>query len=131
MTVRRQDGFTLVEVLAALGIFSFAILGLAIGTVTMIRTNQNSHLFTSGMNLGQAKLEEFRSMTSAAFSTLACPSYISIGCSDSAVASGVTFARSWQITANSPAVGVTKVEVKIDWTDYTAHALVLSASVPQ
>jgi len=41
------------------------------------------------------------------------------------------FARSWQITANWPAVGVTKVEVKIDWTDYTAHALVLSASVPQ
>jgi type II secretory pathway pseudopilin PulG len=128
---QKEDGFTLVEILASLGIFSFAVLGLAIGTVTLIRTNQNSHLFTSGVNLAQAKLEEFRSMTSAAFSGLSCPSFTSTGCSDSAVASGVTFNRSWQITANSPAAGVNQIDVKIDWTDYTERSLTFSASVPQ
>jgi prepilin-type N-terminal cleavage/methylation domain-containing protein len=131
MTIHKKDGFTLVEVLAALGIFSFAVLGLAIGTVTLIRTNQNSHLLTSGVNLAQAKLEELRSMTSAAFSSLSCPSYTTTGCSDSAVASGVTFNRSWKITANSPAAGVSQIDVKIDWTDYVGHSLTFNASVPQ
>jgi prepilin-type N-terminal cleavage/methylation domain-containing protein len=131
MTIHKKDGFTLVEILAALGIFSFAVLGLAIGTVTLIRTNQNSHLLTSGVNLAQAKLEELRSMTSAAFSSLSCPSYTTTGCSDSAVASGVTFNRSWKITANSPAAGVSQIDVKIDWTDYVGHSLTFNASVPQ
>jgi prepilin-type N-terminal cleavage/methylation domain-containing protein len=131
MISQNQDGFTLVEILAALGIFSFAVLGLAIGTVTLIRTNQNSHLFTSGVNVAQAKLEESRSMTSPAFSNLSCPSYTTSGCSDTAVASGVTFNRSWKITANSPAAGVSQIDVKVDWTDYTDHSLTFNASVPQ
>jgi prepilin-type N-terminal cleavage/methylation domain-containing protein len=130
LTIKKDNGFTLVEILAALGIFSFAVLGLAIGTVTMIRTNQNSYLFTTASNLGQAKLEEFRAMSSAAASGLPCPSYGASGCSDTRLGSGVVFTRSWQVTANSPAPGVTKVDVKIDWTDYAPHTLAFTASVP-
>ena len=126
-----DDGFTLIEVLLALTIFSFAVLGLAVGTVTVARTNNNSHLNASAVNLAQAKLEELRSMTSTAFSTLSCPAYTSTGCSDSPVASEKTFARSWKFTANAPVVGVNKIEVKLDWTDYTTQSTVFTASVPQ
>ena len=131
MQISRVDGFTLIEILVAITILSFAVLTLAIGTVSVIRTNQNSHLTTSAINLAQAKLEELRAMTSAAFSGLSCPSYTSTGCSDSPVASTTTFSRSWQFTANSPVTGVNKIDVKVDWTDYTSHTLTFTASVSQ
>jgi prepilin-type N-terminal cleavage/methylation domain-containing protein len=74
MKTKKHDGFTLVEILIAITIFCFAVLGLAIGTVSVIRTNQTSHLRASAVNLAQARLEELRAMTSAAFSGLLCPS---------------------------------------------------------
>ncbi|HTN71895.1 MAG TPA: prepilin-type N-terminal cleavage/methylation domain-containing protein [Methylomirabilota bacterium] len=131
MRISKQDGFTLIEILVAITIFAFAVLGLAIGTVSLIQTNQNSHLNTSAINLAQAKFEELRAMTSAAFAGLSCPSYASTGCSDSPVASGKTFNRSWQFTANSPVTGVNQIDVKVDWTDYISHSLTFTASVPQ
>ena len=74
MKTKKHDGFTLVEILIAITIFCFAVLGLAIGTVSVIRTNQTSHLRASAVNLAQARLEELRAMTSTAFSGLTCPS---------------------------------------------------------
>jgi prepilin-type N-terminal cleavage/methylation domain-containing protein len=127
----QQSGFTLIEVLVALTIFSLAVLGLVIGTVSVARTNNYSHLNASAINLAQAKLEEFRSMTSVAFTALSCPSYTSSGCSDSPVASGQTFARSWQITVNSPVAGVNKIDVKLDWSDYTSHTVTFTSALWQ
>jgi len=124
-----KDGFTLVEILIAITIFCFAVLGLAIGTVSVIRSNQNSHLRASAVNLAQARLEELRAMTSAAFSALSCPS--STPCTDNAVASGVTFTRQWSITTNSPVAGVNRIDVSVNWSDYANQTLTFTASVPQ
>jgi prepilin-type N-terminal cleavage/methylation domain-containing protein len=129
MKIQRDDGFTLVEILIAVTIFCFAVLGLAISTVSVIRTNQTSHLRASAVNLAQARLEELRAMTSAAFSGLSCPS--STPCSDSAVASGVTFTRQWWIITNSPVAGVNRIDVSVNWTDYASQTLTVTASVPQ
>jgi prepilin-type N-terminal cleavage/methylation domain-containing protein len=129
MNINKDDGFTLVEILIALTIFSLAVLGLAMGTVSVIRTNQTSHLRTSAVNLAQARLEELRAMTNTAFSGLSCPS--STPCSDSATASGVTFTRQWWITTNSPVAGVNRIDVSINWTDYASQTLTFTASVPQ
>jgi prepilin-type N-terminal cleavage/methylation domain-containing protein len=122
-------GFTLVEVLVALSIFSFAVLGLAAGTISMTRTNQNSHLNAVAMNLAQAKLEELRAMKNTVFSAISCPSYSTSGCSDTQSASGLSFTRSWMITVDSPAAGMNKIDVKIDWRDYTNQTLTFSSSV--
>lgn len=129
MKIQRNDGFTLLEILIAATIFCFAVLGLAIGTISVIRTNQTSHLRVSAVNLAQARLEELRAMTSTAFSGLSCPS--STPCSDSAVASGVTFTRQWWITTNSPVAGVNRIDVSVNWTDYASQTLTFTASVPQ
>ena len=129
MKTKKNCGFTLVEILIAITIFCFAVLGLAIGTVSVIRTNQTSHLRANAVNLAQARLEELRAMTSAAFSGLSCPS--STPCSDNAVASGVTFTRQWWITANSPVAGVNRIDVTVNWSDYTGQSLTFTASVPQ
>ena len=130
-TITGQAGFTLIEILVAVTIFTFAVLGLAVGTVSVIRTNQNSHLNAAAINLAQAKLEEVRAMKNTVFTALACPTYATSGCSDSPVASGITYTRSWQITANSPVAGINKIDVKIDWSDYTTQRLTFSASVSQ
>jgi prepilin-type N-terminal cleavage/methylation domain-containing protein len=131
MKTINNQGFTLIEIMVAATIFSFAVLGLAIGTVSVIQTNQNSHLQASAINLAQAKLEELRAMTSAAFSGLSCPSFATIGCSDSPVTSGTTFSRSWQITANAPVTGVNQIDVQITWRDYANRSVTFTASVPQ
>lgn len=119
---RHQEGFTLIELLVALTIFSFAVLGLAIGTVSIAQTNNTSHLNAAATNAGQAKMEELGAMSSAAFAALSCP------CTDSVTASGKSFARTWTITANSPVAGVTGVNVQIDWTDYASHMLTFTGS---
>ncbi len=124
-------GFTLVEILVAMTIFSFAVLALGAGTIGLIRNNQTSYLGTSAITLAQTKVEELRAMNTTTFAALACPSYTSTGCSDSPTASGKTFSRSWQITANSPVSGVNQIDVKVDWTDYTTRSMVVSASVAQ
>jgi prepilin-type N-terminal cleavage/methylation domain-containing protein len=129
MKIHKNDGFTLVEILIAVTIFCFAVLGLAIGTISVIRTNQTSHLRASAVNLAQARLEELRAMTGTAFSGLSCPS--STPCSDSATASGVTFTRQWWITTNSPVAGVNRIDVSVNWTDYASQTLTFTASVPQ
>lgn len=129
--IKNDAGFTLVEILIAITIFSLAVLGLAIGTVSIIRTNQTSHLNASAVNLAQSRLEELRAMTSTAFSGLDCPSYSTTGCSDSLVTSGTSFSRSWQITKNSPVTGVNRIDVRIDWTDHASQSMTFTAAVPQ
>jgi prepilin-type N-terminal cleavage/methylation domain-containing protein len=126
-----SGGFTLIEIMVAITIFTFAVLGLAAGTVSVIRTNQNSHLHAVAVNLAQAKFEELRSMSRTAFSALSCPTFASAGCSDTQAASGTTYTRSWQITANSPVMGVNKIDVKVDWRDYANQSLTFTAAVPQ
>jgi type IV pilus assembly protein PilV len=124
-------GFTLIEILVALTLFTVAVLGLAVGTVTITRTNHNSHLNAAAINIAQAKLEELRAMKNTFFTTLSCVDYSTSGCSDIQAASGKTFTRSWKITANSPAAGMNKIDVKIDWTDYTTQSMTFSSSVAQ
>lgn len=131
MKISNDSGFTLIEIMVAATIFSFAVLGLAIGTVTVIQTNQNSHLQASAINLAQAKLEEFRAMTNSSFAGLSCPSFNTTGCKDTPVAAGTTFARSWQITPNSPVTGVSQVDVVITWMDYASRSVAFTAAVPQ
>jgi type IV pilus assembly protein PilV len=122
---RGAAGFTLVEILVAMTIFAIGVLGLAAGTMNVLRTNSTSQLSTSAINLAQSKIEELRAMSAAAFAGLSSPG------SDTATASGKTFNRTWQITANSPVAGVTKIDVTVGWTDYTSRSVTVSASVAQ
>ncbi|HEY7555792.1 MAG TPA: prepilin-type N-terminal cleavage/methylation domain-containing protein [Candidatus Binatia bacterium] len=133
--MRNQNnlGFTLVEILVSVLIFSFAVLGLAIGTVTLTRTNADSHLRASAINVAQARLEELKAMSPAALTALvaACTSISSAGCNDTFSASGITYGRRWWFAANSPIVGVNRIDVKVDWTDHGSRTLTFTAAVPQ
>jgi prepilin-type N-terminal cleavage/methylation domain-containing protein len=125
----RIDGFTVIEVLVAMAIFSVAVLGLAVGATTVMRANQTSYFNTVATNLAQDKLEQFKAMPSTSLPS--CPLYTSPGCSDTQSASGLTFTRSWQITPNTPTAGVTQINSKIEWTDYKYNTLTIYSAVKQ
>jgi type II secretory pathway pseudopilin PulG len=133
MRLQKSEAFTLVETLVAMTIFAFAVLGLAIGTVTLTRTNADSHLRATAINVAQARLEELKAMNAATLTTLAaaCVSSSSSGCNDTYSASGTTYDRRWWFTANSPVLGVNRIDVRINWSDHQSRSLTFGAAVPQ
>ena len=133
MRIHNNQGFTLIEILVSLTIFSVAVLGLAIGTVTLTRTNADSQLRASAINVAQARLEELKAMNPATLTALVatCTSVSSSGCNDNFSASGLTYNRRWWFAANSPVVGVNRIDVKVDWTDHGSRTLTFTAAVPQ
>jgi len=124
----QSGGFTVIEVLLSMAIFSIAILGLSAGAVSVMRANKTSYFQTTALNLAQDKLEELKATTVTALPS--CAEYTD--CSEvTPPYSGATFTRSWKITADAPVVGVIQFDVKVDWTDYTAKSMTISSSVKQ
>jgi len=121
-----REGFTLLEVLVAMAIFSVAILGLAIGATSILRANQTSYFNTVAANLAQDKLEELKARTVA--NIISCSS----NCDSPALTyKNVTFTRTWIVTANSPTNGVNRLDVSVQWKDYTNHTLTASSAIRQ
>jgi prepilin-type N-terminal cleavage/methylation domain-containing protein len=124
-----NPGFTLIEVLVAIGILTGVLLGLAMGASSVIRANKSSYGNTLATTLAQDKLEELKSRTSSALPI--CPLFTTSGCSDSVTQAGTTFARSWQILTNTPATGISQIDVRVTWTDYGNKTVTLSSNIPQ
>ncbi len=117
-----RGGFTLIEILVAMGIFSLVFLGLAAGATTIMRANQTSYFSTAATNLAQDKLEELQAKN---------PLDIIPGGPVTSTVNGVTFTRSWTVAANSPAVGLRRIDVTVSWRDYASHSLTAAVVVKE
>jgi type IV pilus modification protein PilV len=122
--LRSSAGFTLVEVLVAIGILSIGMLGLAVGAIAITRANKTAQFHTMATNLAQDKLEQLKATTIANIST--CSS----SCETAPTYLGVTFTRTWTKTANTPQVGITQISVTVQWTDYTTHTVSVASAMP-
>lgn len=60
-----KAGYSLIEILVALSVFSLTALGLAAGATTVIRTGKVSADFTLATILAQDKLEELCAQSAA------------------------------------------------------------------
>ena len=60
--MRKQEGFTLLEVMIAVLIMSIGLLGLTGLQIVATKTNSFSNQMTVGITLGQDKLEELRNL---------------------------------------------------------------------
>jgi prepilin-type N-terminal cleavage/methylation domain-containing protein len=60
--ILKQEGYTLVEVLVALGILGFGLLAVATMQVTAIKTNARASNLSHGTTLAQAKAEELMNL---------------------------------------------------------------------
>jgi prepilin-type N-terminal cleavage/methylation domain-containing protein len=115
-----HEGFSLIEVLVAIGIFSVAILGLAVGAITITRANKTSQFHTVGTNLAQDKLEQLKASAFAA---------VGAGGDVPPPVQGVAFTRNWTVTNNTATFK--QINVTVQWTDYTPHSLTISSAISQ
>ena len=121
-----RAGFTLIEVLVAISIFAFGMMGLAAGAITITRANKTAQFHTMGTALAQEKLEQLKATTATFVSsctTDSCeatpPSYL-----------GVTFIRQWEVLSNTPQAGLKQITVTVRWTDYIQHEISVISAMP-
>lgn len=129
--LRRQEGFSLIEVLIALAILAVGLLGLALFQTTAIKGNAIAAKWTVASELAQDRLERFRhldwttiqSSVPAGFvpGTPPLPSaYASLGGSvgDNTAVRGTTYYRVWDVTpATTTANSFTTITVWCCWRD--------------
>ena len=60
MKRRRDDGFTLIEVLMAVALMAIALSGIAMTGIVSIQADSRGHLASAATTLAQAKLDELR-----------------------------------------------------------------------
>lgn len=114
-------GFTLVEILVSMAVLAVMVLGLVASATSIMKANKTSYSSTIATSLAQDKLEELRAKT---------PANVNSGGPLVDTVSGVTFTRTWTVTAGSPVVGVKRIDVVVVWTDYMTNSLTVSAVVP-
>jgi prepilin-type N-terminal cleavage/methylation domain-containing protein len=115
MPTSGETGYSLIEILVSLALFSVAALGLAAAAVTTLQAGKISADFTRATILAQDKLEEL------------CGQSLSLGSGADTPEPG--FTRTWSIIPDSPEVGVIQVDVAVSWTAPQPRTVVLATVV--
>ncbi|MBI3301926.1 MAG: prepilin-type N-terminal cleavage/methylation domain-containing protein, partial [Deltaproteobacteria bacterium] len=110
-----RAGYSLIEILVALTLFSVAALGLSAGVATVVRSGKLSEDFTQATILAQDKLEDL------------CAQVVSLNGGSDTPRPG--FTRVWAITPDSPETGVARVDVSVSWGDSPPHTVALTTVV--
>ncbi len=115
---RGTEGFTLLELMIAMGILAVGLLGVATAQLWAIsRTSQSRHL-SQALHLAQQQMELFHATPVASLPVGCNPACddpfnpIQVDGTDA-----TTFTRDWLIEPDTPTVGITRITVSVDWTD--------------
>ena len=129
--LRRQEGFSLVEVLVALSILAVGLLGLAMFQITAIKGNAIAAKWTVATELSQDRIERFRhvawgdivSSNAAGFTVgpPALPVYASLpgAAGDNTIVRGTQYYRVWYVSSN-PTNSLKTITVWSCWRDESA-----------
>lgn len=122
----KSNGFTLIEVLIALIILSISLLSLA-GLMAMTTRNNSfgSHV-TEAVTFAQDKLEEFRAVRPQAPPVGDIPD--GAGADKKTGATGVDYARNWNVATNGDLRTVT---ITVSWNDQVNHTIKLLSVLSQ
>lgn len=104
---RRSRGFTLVEMIVAILLIGVGLMGLAAISSTVTRANVQSSALTAGSALAQERIERLRT---EAYSAI-------VNGNDTRVVDGVTYTRTWEVTNDTPNVGLKTVAVTVSWNE--------------
>ena len=99
---KKNKGFTLIEIMIAVFILVTALLGLISTTVVIIKGNSLSRTMTTATTLAKDQMEQLKN---TAYDSL----------TDGTDTQESIYTRTWDVTKDSPAAGMTTVEVKVDW----------------
>jgi prepilin-type N-terminal cleavage/methylation domain-containing protein len=115
--LNNQSGFSMVEVLASMAIFAVAAVGLVATTVSTTKSNSTSRHTTVASALIQDKIEELRAMDPSLNPADFAPgTHVDAANPMTALGEpGGIYVRSWNVTANVPAIGLAEVVVTLAW----------------
>ncbi len=117
----KPKGFTLLEVLVALIILSFALLALAGLMVTTTKNNAVGNYVTEAATFAQDKLEELRAVK--------WENLVEGNNTDQQGGStGINYTRNWSVKTSGSLKTIT---IDVDWNDRTAHSVRLVSVLSQ
>ena len=118
-STRREAGFTMLEVMIAMLILAFGVLGAAAAQLTAMDYARKSRSLTQALYLAERQIEAFQAMPAADVAAQAGtpndpgnPIDPTPGDEDL-----TTYNRSWQIQIDTPEADVMTISVRVDWTD--------------
>lgn len=130
---RARSGFSLLEVMIALTILAFGILGAAASQITSTKFNRDSRVRTEAAYLAEQQMEAFQAMDGAAVEAVRTDTgYPDDPANpidpDPSDGSARSFNRSWTITPDTPEDGVYSITVTVSWVDQLGNTLNVTLS---
>lgn len=104
---RGTRGFTLIEVVVAIVMLTFGVLASASLTAALMKSNRGVTNRTRAVELSREKIEDLQSER---FADIASGG-------DAVGVRGISYNRSWTVTANSPIANVKTITLNVTWTD--------------
>ena len=127
--IKRTEGFTLIEILVAIGLIAVGILSFSLNTIGVMRGNYISGNYTIATSLAQDKMEELLVQTSFTdVDNCTNPPDQDITATGG---TGGIYDRCWEIAAPSPSLGANlkQIDVTVSWRDYLNRTVTLSTLV--
>ena len=120
---QRSEGFTLLEVLIAMAILGVGVLTIGLAQLSAVKMSSRSEHMSQAMYLAQEQLEVFLAMprTDPQFQALVVqqPDPGGVIDIDTTDLDQTNYTRSWTIEPNTPAVGLTRITVFVNWNTAT------------
>jgi Tfp pilus assembly protein PilV len=127
MILSREEGFTFNEILAAMGIVVFGVMGYSLSSVNLIQRQTTSSNSTVAIHLAQDKLEELQAQRTPTDADV-CPSEGDHGISAKPGASGI-FDRCWRVAVSPLGTSLKQIDVTVFWRDIGPHQITLSTLI--
>ena len=113
--LKQSSGFTLIEILVALVIFSISVLAFAGLTVTATRTGSYGGRMTEAVTFAQDKFEELK--------TNSWDNIVS-GADQKTGPTGISYTRNWKVLEKETH-DLKTVSLTVDWNDRADHSISL------
>lgn len=125
MTRVQRNGFAMLEVLAAMTLFTVVAVGLATTTAGAIKATTASKQATAATALVHDKLEQLRALDPTTNPADLAPGVHSDPLNPlTATGEGQgMYTRAWSVTPNTPRIGLSEVAVTVSWPGPVARAV--------
>ena len=132
LLIKRQEGFTLNEILISIALIAIGVIGFSVNTMGVIQGNYISGNVTVATTLAQDMMEQLKAQTLPT-----CPTATTANCFDGPLNSqgttaspGNIYNRSWVVTDRADlGTSLKQIDVTVSWRDYLSRSITFSTLV--